>query len=92
MQAMGAVTPAMTAFAAFALLGTTERPLTYGTLIPIMVGIMLAAGFEPSFHAVGFLACFGASAARALKAVLQVIATACLRPLTLVTLMHACLV
>ncbi|EIE27219.1 TPT-domain-containing protein [Coccomyxa subellipsoidea C-169] len=70
-QAMGAVTPAMTALAAFMLLGTMEQPLTYATLIPVMVGIVLAAGFEPALNGIGFLACFGASGARALKAVLQ---------------------
>lgn len=72
MQAMGAVTPAMTALATFLLLGTMEQPLTYATLIPVMVGIVLAAGFEPALNIIGFLACFGASGARALKAVLQV--------------------
>ncbi|KAK9907658.1 hypothetical protein WJX75_007760 [Coccomyxa subellipsoidea] len=70
-QAMGAVTPAMTALATFLLLGTMEQPLTYATLIPVMVGIVLAAGFEPALNVIGFLACFGASGARALKAVLQ---------------------
>lgn len=74
MQAMGAMTPALTAFAAFLVLGTIEQPLTYATLIPIMVGIVMAAGYEPALSPFGFMACFGASVARALKAVLQVIA------------------
>lgn len=75
MQAMGAITPAMTAGMAFLLLGTLELPLTYATLIPVMMGIVLSAGFEPSFHGFGFMASMGASGARAFKAVLQVIET-----------------
>lgn len=74
MQAMGAMTPALTAFAAFFVLGTVEQPQTYATLIPIMVGIVMAAGYEPALSTFGFMACLGASVARALKAVLQVIA------------------
>lgn len=69
---MGAITPAMTAGMAFLLLGTTEQPLTYATLVPVMLGIIISAGFEPSFHGFGFLASMGASSARAFKAVLQV--------------------
>jgi drug/metabolite transporter (DMT)-like permease len=68
---MGAITPAMTAAFAFALLGTVETWATLGTLVPVMAGIVLAAGFEPSYSAVGLAACMGAAAARALKAVLQ---------------------
>ncbi|CAL8462871.1 g2405 [Coccomyxa elongata] len=70
-QAMGAMTPALTAFAAFLVLGTIEEPLTYAMLIPIMVGIVMAAGCESALNTFGFMACFGASVARALKAVLQ---------------------
>ena len=71
-QAMGAITPAMTAAVAFALLGAVETWATLATLVPVMAGIVLAAGFEPSYNAFGLAACMGAAAARALKAVLQV--------------------
>ena len=35
-------------------------------------GIVVATGFEPSYNATGFSAALGATAARALKAVIQV--------------------
>ena len=71
-QAIGAMTPAATAFMALALLGTVEKAVTYMTLVPVMAGIILATGFEPSFNSFGFLAAVGACGARAFKAVLQV--------------------
>ena len=71
-QAIGATTPAATALFALALLRTAERAVTYVTLLPIMAGIVLATGFEPSFHTLGFLTAVGACGARAFKAVLQV--------------------
>ena len=72
MQAIGATTPAATAVMALALLGTVEKAVTYISLIPVMAGIVLATGFEPSFNSFGFLAAMGACCARAFKAVLQV--------------------
>ena len=57
---------------ALALLGTVEKAVTYISLIPVMAGIVLATGFEPSFNSFGFLAATGACCARAFKAVLQV--------------------
>ena len=57
---------------ALALLGTVEKAITYISLIPVMAGIVLATGFEPSFNSFGFLAAMGACCARAFKAVLQV--------------------
>lgn len=71
-QAIGATTPAATALFALALLRTAEQAVTYVTLLPIMAGIVLATGFEPSFHTIGFLTAVGACGARAFKAVLQV--------------------
>ena len=58
---------------ALALLGTVEKAVTYISLIPVMAGIVLATGFEPSFNSFGFLAAVGACCARAFKAVLQVL-------------------
>lgn len=49
-----------------------ENRTTYATLIPIVVGVVLASGGEPEFHLIGFLACLLATAARALKTVVQV--------------------
>ncbi|XP_028771436.1 probable sugar phosphate/phosphate translocator At3g11320 isoform X2 [Neltuma alba] len=48
-----------------------EGWLTYITLIPVVAGVMIASGGEPSFHLFGFIMCVGATAARALKTVLQ---------------------
>ena len=42
----------------------------YITLVPVVVGIVLASNSEPLFHLWGF-ACFTATFARALKSVLQ---------------------
>jgi drug/metabolite transporter (DMT)-like permease len=70
-QAIGATTPFFTAVLSFLILGVVETRGTYITLIPVVVGIIIASGFEPSFHMMGFLACMGGTGARALKSVLQ---------------------
>ncbi|CAL6305842.1 unnamed protein product [Bathycoccus prasinos] len=57
-QAIGATTPFFTA-------------MVYMTLIPVVVGIVLASNSEPLFNIYGFIACFIATFARALKSVLQ---------------------
>ena len=38
----------------------------------VVLGIVVATGFEPSYNAAGFSAALGATGARALKAVVQV--------------------
>ena len=43
----------------------------YVTLLPIVLGIVLASRAEPSFHLTGFVACVSATFSRALKSVLQ---------------------
>ena len=43
----------------------------YATLLPVVGGVVLATGFEPSFDAFGFGTAVAATAARSLKAVLQ---------------------
>ena len=43
----------------------------YITFVPVVVGIVLASNRAPLFHLLGFLACFTATFARALKSVLQ---------------------
>ncbi|KAF3588717.1 hypothetical protein F2Q69_00031946 [Brassica cretica] len=48
-----------------------EAWLTYVTLVPVVTGVVIASGGEPSFHLFGFIMCIAATAARALKSVLQ---------------------
>lgn len=70
-QAIGATTPVFTAVTAAILLRIREPLSLYATLAPIVGGVVLATGFEPSFHALGFAAAIAAAVARSLKAVLQ---------------------
>ena len=72
LQAIGATTPAWTAVLGWCLYGSRETVMTYSTLIPLMLGIVINTGFEPSFNLIGFTACMVATAARALKSVMQV--------------------
>ncbi|KAF2566627.1 hypothetical protein F2Q68_00025719 [Brassica cretica] len=48
-----------------------EAWLTYITLVPVVTGVVIASGGEPSFNLFGFITCIAATAARALKSVLQ---------------------
>ncbi|KAH7511822.1 UDP-URONIC ACID TRANSPORTER 1 [Ziziphus jujuba] len=70
-QAVGATTPFFTAL--FAYLATFKREawVTYGALVPVVTGVVIASGGEPSFHLFGFVMCISATAARAFKSVLQ---------------------
>ncbi|KAG5533479.1 hypothetical protein RHGRI_027603 [Rhododendron griersonianum] len=70
-QAIGATTPFFTAVFAYAVTFKREAWLTYLALIPVVTGVIIASGGEPSFHLFGFIVCIGATAARALKTVLQ---------------------
>ncbi|GMH04228.1 hypothetical protein Nepgr_006067 [Nepenthes gracilis] len=70
-QAIGATTPFFTAVFAYLMTFKREAWLTYITLIPVVTGVIIASGGEPSFHLFGFIMCVGATAARALKSVLQ---------------------
>ncbi|XP_020266043.1 probable sugar phosphate/phosphate translocator At3g11320 [Asparagus officinalis] len=45
--------------------------LLYLALVRVATGVIIASGGEPSFHLFGFIMCIGATAARALKSVLQ---------------------
>ncbi|KAL9672648.1 hypothetical protein QQ045_028900 [Rhodiola kirilowii] len=69
-QAIGATTPFFTAVFAYLMTMKREAWLTYATLVPVVVGVVIASGGEPSFHLFGFLMSVGATAARALKSVL----------------------
>ncbi|KAH1153552.1 hypothetical protein AAZX31_18G066600 [Glycine max] len=70
-QAVGATTPFFTAVFAYLMTLRREGWLTYVTLLPVVAGVIIASGGEPSFHLFGFIMCIAATAARALKTVLQ---------------------
>ncbi|NP_001242185.1 probable sugar phosphate/phosphate translocator At3g11320-like [Glycine max] len=70
-QAVGATTPFFTAVFAYVMTFKREAWLTYLTLVPVVTGVVIASGGEPSFHLFGFVVCIAATAARALKSVLQ---------------------
>ncbi|KHG03208.1 hypothetical protein F383_26828 [Gossypium arboreum] len=70
-QAVGATTPFFTAVFAYLMTLKREAWLTYLTLVPVVAGVIIASGGEPSFNLFGFIMCISATAARALKTVLQ---------------------
>ncbi|KAK2377117.1 putative sugar phosphate/phosphate translocator [Trifolium repens] len=70
-QAVGATTPFFTAVFAYLMTFKKEAFLTYLALVPVVTGVIIASGGEPSFHLFGFIICVAATAARALKTVLQ---------------------
>ncbi|GMH08152.1 hypothetical protein Nepgr_009992 [Nepenthes gracilis] len=70
-QAVGATTPFFTALFAYLMTFKREAWSTYACLVPVVGGVVIASGGEPSFHLYGFIMCMGATAARAFKSVLQ---------------------
>ncbi|KAM7260480.1 hypothetical protein ACFE04_016221 [Oxalis oulophora] len=70
-QAIGATTPFFTAIFAFLITCKKEPAEVYFTLLPVVLGIVLASNSEPLFHLFGFLVCVGSTAGRALKSVVQ---------------------
>ncbi|KAI3905615.1 hypothetical protein MKX01_036524 [Papaver californicum] len=70
-QAVGATTPFFTAFFAHLMTFKREAWVTYAALVPVVTGVVIASGGEPSFHLYGFIMCISATAARAFKSVLQ---------------------
>lgn len=70
-QAVGATTPFFTAMLAYLMTLKREAWVTYGALVPVVAGVVIASGGEPSFHLYGFIMCISATAARAFKSVLQ---------------------
>ncbi|CAF1696459.1 unnamed protein product [Brassica oleracea var. botrytis] len=70
-QAIGATTPFFTAVFAWLMTMKREAWLTYLALVPVVAGVVIASGGEPSFHLFGFIMCIAATASRALKSVLQ---------------------
>ncbi|KAI7996260.1 UDP-URONIC ACID TRANSPORTER 1 [Camellia lanceoleosa] len=72
-QAVGATTPFFTAVFAYLMTFKRESWISYAALVPVVAGVVIASGGEPSFHLYGFIMCFSATAARAFKSVLQCI-------------------
>ncbi|XP_058086593.1 probable sugar phosphate/phosphate translocator At1g12500 [Magnolia sinica] len=70
-QMIGATTPFFTAIFAFIITCKKESREVYLTLVPVVLGIVLASNSEPLFHLFGFLVCVGSTAGRALKSVVQ---------------------
>ncbi|XP_057547754.1 UDP-URONIC ACID TRANSPORTER 1-like [Amaranthus tricolor] len=70
-QAVGATTPFFTALFAYLMTFKREAWVTYACLVPVVGGVIIASGGEPSFHLYGFIMCISATAARAFKSVLQ---------------------
>ncbi|XP_010672894.1 UDP-URONIC ACID TRANSPORTER 1 [Beta vulgaris subsp. vulgaris] len=70
-QAVGATTPFFTAVFAYFMTFKREAWVTYACLLPVVGGVIIASGGEPSFHLFGFIMCLSATAARAFKSVLQ---------------------
>ena len=70
-QAVGSTTPAWVAALSLLMLRQRESRGTYLSLIPVVVGIIIASGAEPLFNAIGFFAAMSATGARAFKSVLQ---------------------
>ncbi|XP_073017454.1 UDP-URONIC ACID TRANSPORTER 1-like [Primulina eburnea] len=70
-QAVGSTTPFFTALFAYMMTLKREAWVTYACLVPVVAGVVIASGGEPSFHLYGFVMCIGATAARAFKSVLQ---------------------
>ncbi|KAF5734853.1 phosphate translocator-related family protein [Tripterygium wilfordii] len=70
-QAIGATTPFFTAVFAFLITCKKESPEVYFSLLPVILGIVVASNSEPSFNLLGFLFCVGSTAGRALKSVVQ---------------------
>lgn len=70
-QAVGATTPFFTAALAYLFTWKREAWATYGALVPVVAGVVIASGSEPGFHLYGFIMCMSATAARAFKSVLQ---------------------
>ncbi|KAA8518121.1 hypothetical protein F0562_015595 [Nyssa sinensis] len=70
-QAVGATTPFFTAMFAYFMTLKREAWITYAALVPVVAGVVIASGGEPSFHLFGFIMCISATSARAFKSVLQ---------------------
>jgi len=70
-QAIGSTTPAFTALLTIIIIGRYERMVTYVTLVPVIVGILIASKGEPGFDMLGFLLSVTATAARGTKSVMQ---------------------
>lgn len=57
-QAIGATTPVFTSLFSFCFTWQAETLSTYLTLIPVVLGIIIASNSEPSWHTLGVILCF----------------------------------
>ena len=72
LQAICATTPAFVVALALLMFRQLESRGVCLALVPVIAGLVLATGAEPSFDALGFTAAVAATVLRALKTVLQV--------------------
>ena len=70
-QALGSLTPAITAVFAGIILHERESVLTYATLVPIIGGVLVSSKFEPQYSAIGCAMAVVSTSTRSLKSVLQ---------------------
>ncbi|KAK9716486.1 hypothetical protein RND81_06G236600 [Saponaria officinalis] len=70
-QSIGATTPFFTAVFSVVLTCDRHSSAVYLSLIPVVLGIVVATSYEPLFHPLGFLLCVCSTAGRALKSVVQ---------------------
>jgi len=70
-QAIAACTPAVTAFMGMVILRKREHWRVWASLTPVILGGMVTAGAEPTFHAKGLALVLASMVARATKSCLQ---------------------
>lgn len=70
-QAIGATTPVFTAFLGILFLSRYESTKTYLTLVPVVLGAVIATLHEPSFSMIGLLCTINAAWTRAARSVIQ---------------------
>ena len=70
-QAIAACTPAVTAFMGMVILRKKEHWRVWASLTPVILGGMVTAGAEPTFHAKGLALVLASMVARATKSCLQ---------------------
>ncbi|KAL6865385.1 hypothetical protein ACP4OV_016536 [Aristida adscensionis] len=70
-SAVGSTTVFFTAVLAYAVAARREACATYAALLPVVAGVVITTGGEPSFHLFGFIMSVVGTALRALKTVLQ---------------------
>eukprot|EP01023_Acetabularia_acetabulum_P028367 TRINITY_DN26819_c0_g1_i4.p2 TRINITY_DN26819_c0_g1~~TRINITY_DN26819_c0_g1_i4.p2 ORF type:complete len:269 (+),score=46.35 TRINITY_DN26819_c0_g1_i4:122-928(+) len=72
-QAVGATTPFFAALLVGLMQQKIEHYATYATLVPVVLGTVIASNGEPNLHVFGLFLCIFATFLRGLKSVLQAI-------------------